>query len=460
MKTIFFIVCSLFCVGIYAQGTKKWTLEECINYAVAHNIDIRQRELNRQNEKINVNTAKMSRLPDLNANVGQDWNFGRSNKTPTGIYETQTNSSTGLGISSSTPIFTGFRIPNEIAKSKLDLEAATQNLEKAKDDLSLNIASLFLQVLFNRELLKVNEEQLALSKTQIDRTQELVDVGKVPMSQLFDIKAQVAKDEVSVVQAQNTLKLSLLDLAQNLELERDASFDVESPELGDVVGNNIQSILPPTSIYDNAVGFKPQIKEQELRTESAKKSLKIAQSGHYPTLSLGLGYNNGYYYNYTMEGRWIEDPVDPSKSYTWHNESFAKQIKNKAGQYISLNLNIPIFNRFTVRNQVRAAKLNIENQQLTLENVKKTLYKDIQTAYLNAVAAQETYSSSNKSVEASQESFRYAEERYQIGKSSVFEFNDARTKLIQSMSEQIRAKYDFIFRSKILDFYNGLPIKL
>ena len=140
--------------------------------------------------------------------------------------------------------------------------------------------------------------------------------------------------------------------------------------------------------------------------------------------------------------------------------SFADQFRNNGGEYISLNLNIPIFNRFAVRNQVRSAKLGIENQQLALENVKKTLYKDIQTAYLNAIAAQETYSSSNKSVQASQESFRYAEERYQIGQTSVFEFNDARTKLIQSMSDQIQAKYDFIFKSKVLDFYNGVPIKL
>jgi len=452
-------MCSLFCIGIYAQDVKKWTLEECISYAIEHNIDIRQRELNRQNAAIDVNTAKMSRLPNLNANVGQNWNFGRG-LTEKNIYENQNSSNTGFRIGSSTPLFTGFRINNEIEKSKLDLDASIQHLEKAKEDIALNVASLFLQVLFNKELLKVNEEQLFLSKAQIERTENLVEVGKVPESQLFDIKAQVAKDEVSLVQARNNLQLSLLDLAQNLELERYTLFDVATPELGDVFGNNIQSLLPPEKIYDNAVGFKPQIKEQELRTEIAKKTLKIAQSGYMPTLNLGLGYSNGYFYNYTMEGRWIENKEDPSKSFIWHNESFYNQIKNNAGQYISLDLNIPIFNRFAVKNQVRAAKLNIENQQLLLENVKKTLFKEIQTAYLNAVAAQEKYRSSVKSVAASQESFKYSQERYELGKSSVFEFNEARTKLIQSLSEEIQAKYDFIFRSKILDFYNGVPIKL
>ncbi len=440
-----FIIMLLLSIEVYSQGDiKKWSLEECINYAIEHNIDIRQRELNKQNAAIDVNTAKMSRLPNLNASVGQNWSFGRG-LTERNIYENQTLSNTGLGINSSTPIFTGFRINNEIEKSKLDLDAAIQNLEKAKEDLSLNIASLFLQVLFNKELLKVSEEQLSLSKSQVERTTYLVEVGKVPASQLFDIKAQVAKDEVSVTEAQNSLQLSLLDLAQNLELEHNTSFDVAIPELGNVFENNIQSILPPSHIYDNAVGFKPQIKEQELRTESAKKSLKIAQSGYMPTLSLGFGYNNGYYYNYSNEGQ---------------NDSFSTQFKNNSGESISLNLNIPIFNRFSVRNQVKAAKINVENQQLALENVKKTLFKEIQTAYLNATAAQTKYNSSTKAVEASQESFKYAEERYQLGKSSVFEFNESRTKLIQSLSEQIQAKYDFIFRSKILDFYNGLPIKL
>jgi outer membrane protein len=406
----------------------------------------------------------MSRLPNLNAGVGQSWNFGRSNSTPSGMYENQTNSNTSLSVSSNTPIFTGFRISNEIEKNKWDLEAAIQNMEKAKEDLALNVAYLFLQVLFNKEILKVNEEQLSLSQSQIERTEQLVEVGRVPASQLFDIKAQVARDEVSVVQARNNLHLSLLELAQSLELERNASFDVEAPELGDVLGNNIQSILPPAHIYDNAIGFKPQVKEQELRTESAKRSLKIAQSGYMPTLSLNMGYNNGYFYNYTMEGREYEtyNPADPDNPIisTWRNRPFSNQIRNNAGQSVSLSLNIPIFNRFAVRNQVRNARLNIDNQQLILENVKKTLYKEIQTAYLNATAAQEKYRASHKSVEASQESFRYAEERYQIGKSSVFEFNEARTRLIQSQSEQIQAKYDFIFRSKILDFYNGLPIKL
>ena len=458
MKTIFFTVCCLFCIGAYSQDVKKWTLEECINYAIEHNIDIRQRELNKQNAAIDVNTAKMSRLPDLNAGISQKWSFGRSNNTPSGIYENQTISNTNLSASSSMPLFTGFKIQNQIEQNKLQLEASMQSLERAKDDLALNIASLFLQVLFNQELLKVNEEQLSLSQLQVERTQQLVDAGKVPKSQLFDIKAQVAKDEVNVIQSQNNLQLSLLDLAQSLELERASNFDVAIPELGNIVENNLKSILPPEHIYDNAVNFKPQVKEQEFLVKSANKALKIAQSGHSPALYLDLGYSNGYFYNYTNEGKTYTDTK--GNPYTWHNESFRNQVKNNGGEYIGLSLNIPIFNRFAVRNQVKSARLNIQNQQLALDNVKKTLFKEIQTAYLNATAAQAKYNSSTKAVTASQESFKSAQERYETGKSSVFEFNEAKTRLIQSLSEQIQSKYDFIFRSKILDFYNGLSIEL
>ena len=443
--------------AIYAQEPKKWTLEECIQYAVAHNIDIKKIALQKENAAVELNTAKMSRLPDLNAGAGQRWNFGRSNNTLSGVYENQTISNTNVYVSSNTPLFTGFKIQNQIEQNKLQLAAITYNLEKAKEDLSLNVASLFLQVLFNKEILKINEEQLTLSQSQVKKTEILVEVGKVPASQLFDIKAQVAKDEVRVTESQNALQLSLLDLMQSLELERTSAFDIAIPETRDVIEDNMNNISSPEEIYDYAVVSKPQVKAQESFVQTAEKSLKVAKSGYYPSLYLELGYGNSYFYNYTMEGRNI---ADPAGLYTWRNTSFANQIKNNGGEYIGLNLNIPIFNRFAVRNQVQSARLNIQDQQLTLENTKKKLYKEIQTAHSNATAAQAKYSSSLKAVEASRESFKYAEERYEIGKSPVFEFNEAKTRLIQSLSEQIQAKYDYIFCTKILDFYNGVAIRL
>ncbi len=443
-------------ITMQAQDSLKiWSLENCINHAINNNISIKQLQLGKEDAAIQLNTSKASRLPDLNAGVGQNWNFGRG-QTSTGIYESQTLSNSNINISSSIPLFTGFRINNEIKKSELDLKAATHSLEKSKEDLALNVASLYLQVLFNKEILKVSEEQLSLSKIQVEKTKSLVEAGSVPKSQLYDIEAQVAKDEVTLIQSKNTLNLSLLDLAQSLELERTSNFDIVVPEIQDAIAEYMNSLQHPDAIYNNAIASKPVIKEKETKLESAKKSMKIAESGFYPKLNLGLSYSNNYFYNYSIEG--TPNPLSPGEFL--HNKSFSEQFKDNAGESIGLSLSIPIFNRFQVRNQVNSAKLNIINQQFELENTKKTLYKEIQTAYLNATAAQEKYRSTGKAVEASQESFKYAQERYGVGKSSVFEFNEAKTKLVQSLSEQIQAKYDFIFRSKILDFYNGLPIKL
>ena len=439
--SVFLFLCAFSLLS--AQG-KPWTLEECIQYAIDHNISIKQLVIQKSVAEVNLNTSKMSRLPDLNASGGQSWSFGRT-QIATGLYENTNQSSSNLYASSSVPLFTGFRIPNQIAKDKLDLETSVQNLEKAKNDLALNVASLFLQVLFNKELLKINREQLTLSQAQIDRTQALVDAGKVPLSQLYDIQAQAANDKVSVVQAETDLKTAILDLTQSLELQQNADFDIIAPSVDNGITEYANSVQPTELVFDNAVQVKPEIKAQELQVKSAEKTLAIAKSSYYPTLSLSMNIGTYYFDSY-------------NKSII--NDSFSSQVKNNMNEAIGLNLSIPIFNRFSVRNQVRNAKFNIENQQLALENAKKTLYKEIETAYLNAVSSQEKYKAAQEAVKSTSESFNYAKERYETGKSTVFEFNDARSKFIQSQSQEVQAKYDFIFRTKILDFYNGIPIKL
>jgi outer membrane protein len=262
---------------------------------------------------------------------------------------------------------------------------------------------------------------------------------------LYDIEAQVANDKVSVIQAENNLRLALLDLAQSLELQQSADFDIIIPAFNDVIMEYISSVQPPQTIFENAVQIKPIIKLQELQVGSAEKALAIAKAGYLPTVNFNMGIGTNYFYLYNKD---------------FANGSFSNQVKNNRGEMIGLTLSIPVFNRFAVRNQVRNARFNIENQQLALENTKKSLYKEIETAYLNALAAQEKYKASQQAIKSTTESFNYAKERYETGKSSVFEFNEARTRLIRSQSEEVQAKYDFIFRTKILDFYNGVPIKL
>lgn len=426
--------------------TKQWTLEECIRHAIEHNIELKQIEQELESKEIDLNTSQYSWLPNLNASLGQNFDFGRS-PSKDGVIVDRNSANSSAQLYMSMPLFDGFNIINTIGARKLNLQAATESLKKAKEDLSVGVASYFLQVLYNKEILTIAELQVALTNEQVSKTEVLVETGKIPTSQLYDIKAQLAKDEVTLAEARNNVSLALLDLAQALELERlGKDFDISIPEIKDVIVENAQSMLLPDYIYDNAVAVKPQIKEQEYLLESQKKMLKVAQAGYYPKLNLSASYSNGYYH-YSGEG-------------DYNNPSFSSQLEQNERKTIGLSLNIPLFNRFEVRNSVRSARVAIRNRELVMENSKKVLYKEIQQAYFNATAAQEKFVASGKSVDASKEAFVYAEERYAAGKSTVFEYNESKTKYSQSLAEQAQAKYDFIFRTKILDFYNGIPIAL
>ena len=434
----------------------KWSLEKCIRYAIEHNINIKRLQLQQQEAEIQYNTATNSRLPNLNASIDQEWNSSPQRNLQ-GVYENWNQSRFSVNIQSEIPVFTGFRIPNQIAYRKLEINVAVQNLEKAKEDLSLNITSLFLQVLFAKELQNINEKQLELSKTQVGRTQLLIQAGSIPKSQLYDIEAQVAKDEVAVVNSQNALDLALLDLAQSLELERNINFDIFIPDFSeDVIARYQKSLQLPDVIYEKALNIKPVILGQEAKVLSSAKALNVAKAGYYPQLYFSLGI--GTFYNYVFKPKEQINPLTNKPILL--NPPFADQISEYGSRLVGLHLSIPVFNRFEVRNQVRSAQINIYDQQLILENNKKTLYKEIQTAYKNATGAQEKYRASSRAVKAASESFDYIRKHYELGKATVFEFNEARTRYIQSLSEQVQAKYEFILRTKILDFYNGIPISL
>ncbi|MDR1645167.1 MAG: TolC family protein [Tannerellaceae bacterium] len=423
-----------------------WTLEECVRHATENNIDLKQRLLEQETREIEANTARNSWLPNLNAGMGQNFDFGRS-PSKDGVIVDRNSANSSAYLQANMPLFDGFRIPHTIAARRLDLQAAIESLHKAKDDLAISITSYYLQALYNKEILNIAELQIALTGEQVTRTEALVEAGKVPLSQLYDIRAQRAKDEVTRTEARNNVKLSLLNLAQLLELERsDAGFDIAAPILPDPSTGPTTDIPMPDAVYANAVALKPQIREQELLLDSRRRMLQVARAGYFPQLNLNLSYSNGYYH-YSGAG-------DIS------NVPFSDQLRQNERKTIGLSLSIPIFSRFEVRNNVRTARAGILSQELSVENAKKVLYKEIQQAYLNAVAAREKYAASTESVEAGREAFKYAEERYATGRSTAFEYNESKTKYAQSLSEQVQAKYDFIFRSKILDFYNGRPITL
>ena len=426
-----------------AAQEKLWTLEECIDYAVEHNIDIRAYELDTQNKEHTLSTSKWSRLPDLNASLGQGFDFGRSPSVE-GVYLERNSANSSLSVNSSMPIFTAGRITNEVAAGKLNLQASFESLNKAKESLSLQVASNYLSVLFSKEMERIQIVQSDLSADQVAKTELLVQAGKAPEGQLFDIKAVQAKDQTNLVEAQNQTKLNLLALAQNLEIgSRIEEFNVADPVLSDPSQMLLGSLQTPDQIYSEAVTARPSIKEQELLLESSRKQLGVAKAGYYPTLNLQAYYGNGYYHYYNQD-----------------NLSFGDQFDINQRVNVGLSLNIPIFNRFRVRNQVRSSRVNILNRELNLDNSKKILFEDIQKAYYNAVAAQRKYEASKESVEAATKSFEYAQEKYSVGRASVFELNEAKTKMAQSLAEQVQSKYEFIFRVKILDFYRGEKITL
>jgi len=436
---VFFIILTVMSGVAAAQP---WSLQQCIDYALEHNINVQQKALSQESEEYNLRIAKYSMLPNLNAGVGQSFDFGRSTNRE-GVIIDQNSSSTSFSLSSNMPLFSGMRIYHQIKSGKSNLRAAMEDLSKAKDDLELNITSAFLSILFNKELLGVARTQVSLTDEQVTRIEKMVEVGRSPQSELYEAKALLAQDEFSVVQCENTLRLSLLDLAQLLELSDVSGFEVVDPQVDDATLSHFTTLLNADTTFHRALLFRPEIKAAQYRLEGSKHDLRTMQSYYYPSLSLQAGYSNGYYH---LNGKeYSQVPQDP----------FWDQLKLNNREYVGFNLSIPIFNRLEVSSRVKMARLNIDQQTLQLENTRKTLLKEIQQAYYNAVAAQQKFEASKKSITASEEAFRYAEERYAAGRGTNFEFNDAKTRLIKAQSDLLQAKYEYLFRCRILDFYNS-----
>lgn len=433
-----FIGIGAMCMPVHAQ--QAWTLKKCIDYAIEHNLTIKQQEASAEQSKIELSTAKNSRLPDLNGSASHSFSFGRSLQADN-TYNSINTQNTGFSLSTSVPLFTGLQIPNNIALSKLNLQAALEDLNAAKENVSIQVASSYLQVLFNDELARVAHEQVDLSREMLVQREAYFRNGKASESELYEAKSRVAQDELSAVQADNDYQLALLDLSQLLELPSPDGFAIVSPQTDAV--ENLGTPLPPAEIYADALLIKPVIKAAQYRLEGAQKSIRIAQSAYYPQLSLGAGLSTNYYKMSGMD-----------------NAGFGSQLRDNFSQYVGLTLSIPIFNRLATRNRVRSARIQRTTLGWQLEDSKKTLYKEIQQAYYNTLSAQTQYTSSRTAAEAAKASFDLMKERYLNGKANATEFNESRTAWMRAVSDQLQAKYNYIFRFKILDFYRGVPLEL
>ncbi|MBO4892432.1 MAG: TolC family protein [Prevotella sp.] len=440
VKVLPFCLFTLLPLGAQPQP---WTLERCIQYAVEHNITVKQYEQQVEQRAIQLSNARNQRLPDLSASAGQNFSFGRG-LTSQNTYTNTNTSSTSFSVGTSVPLFTGFQIPNQMKLSQLNLEAATQDLEKARNDIRTQVAQAYVQALYDMEILDVARRQISIDSAQAARLQALLDVGRTSQAELSQQQATLAQSRLTATQAQNNLQLALLSLSQLLELDSPEGFSVVRPDAASLCCDSVAAYeTGPDAIFAAALAVKPEIQAEQLRLKGSEHNIAIARAGLYPTLSFSAGLGTNYY---TTSG--------------FSSDPFGKQLKNNFSQYLGLNLSIPIFNRFQTRNNIRSAKLEQVNQQLALDNTKKTLYKEIQTAYYNTIAAQEKLKSSQEACRASHDAFTLMQAKYEQGRATSTEFNEARANMLKAESDLTQARYEYLYQHALMLFYKGEPLHL
>lgn len=443
MKSFLFSI-FLLTVGTLTFSQNPWNLKQCIEYALENNIQVKQQELNVKMNENQVTRAKYNAFPNLNASANHNYSFGRAIDYGSNTVS-QDLEATSFSINSSVSLFNGFQITNTKKQEQLNLSAALSDVEKLKNNIALNIAAAYLQILFNKEMLETAEGQKELTMLQVERTRQLVNAGSLPERNLLEIEAQLASDEMQIVNAQNQLDLSYLTLTQLLELKSPEGFSILKPDLSD-----FKETIPadsPVNVFEQAQQILPQIKGASLRVQSAQQGVEIAEGGQYPRLSLSTSYSSGARRYLKGNPLTADDP-------------FMEQIRDNTSATVGLSLSIPIFNGWQVKTSISNAKVNLENAQLNLELEKNLLYKDIQQAYADAVAAQKKYDATGKNVDALQEAFRSAEQQFTLGLVNSVEYTTSKTRLNQAQADMISAKYEFIFKSKILDFYQGQALNL
>lgn len=419
------------------QAAQAWSLRQCISYALEHNITVKQQDVTRQQREIDLSTAKNSRLPDLNGSASQNRSFGRG-LTSENTYSNTNTSSTSFSLGTSVPLFSGLKIPRTIELNKLNLEAATADMEKARNDISVQVAQAYVQILYDMEMCDVAQRQISIDSLQVVRLKEMYRNGKASGVDVAQQEATLAQSRLTYTQADNDCRLAVLALTQLLELPSPEGFAIIRPDAG-VIDPSAGAVPPsPDEIYQEAITFKPEIKAELYRLKGSEMNIKIAQSALLPTLSLNAGLGSNYY-----------------KTSGFDAESFGRQLRNNFSQYIGLSLNVPIFNRFATRNSIRSAKLQRETQQLQLDNVRKNLYKEIQQAYYNTIAARAKYESSMEASRSNKAAFDLMSAKYEYGKANITEFNEAKNNWLKAESDLVIAKYEYVYDTSLIDFYRG-----
>ncbi len=439
-------------MGFASQAqTKAWSLEECVKYAIKNNISIKNTELDTISANIDKRGALGNFLPSLNSNNSHSWNVGLNPDPVTNVKRVQTNQYTSIGASVGFDIYKGLQNQNTMRKANLSIVATKYRLLKMQEDIALNVANAFLQVLFNKENLKVQQEQLGINEKQYTRSEELVKAGSIPRGDLLDVKATVATNKQNVITAENALLISKLSLAQLLQLKEFWDFDViDDTNIKDE--NNILSVKP-LDIYAKAKEIRTELKIAQTNLEISENNVKIAKGAYQPTLQGFYNYNTQISYADVSSFDSATGAVSKSAP-----PPFMDQFRDNRGQRFGAQLNIPIFNGWSVRNNVERSKVDLEKSKIALEKEDLDLQRNVYTAFTDAKGAMNAHESSIVALESREEAYNYAKEKYAVGLMNSFDFNQSQTLLTNAQSEVLRTKYDYIFKIKILEFYFGIPI--
>jgi outer membrane protein len=455
MKKILTLLITL----MIASGTslmsqqKVWSLEECIIYAIDNNIQIKQQVIQTEYNKNSLDLAKLKLLPTVNGQSSYSFSFNRTLDQTTNLYKDQNGQNAQFFVGGNLPLFSGLQNLYSIRSNQYQVLASEQDLQSIKDNIGLSVALGYLQILLNKELVAATSSQLEITLQQIEKSKKLVEAGSSARGNLLQIESQAAQEEVQLINLKNQLETSYLNLTQFLELKSPEGFEVSVPEISvdsnSLVSGNIEEI------YQLALGNRPEVKSSELKLTASEYNLKNAKGGRYPTLSLSHSYSTQY-----SNLRQKVLGVDPVTGIIYGDYPFTDQLKDFKNFGLAFNLRVPILNGWQVNKNVSNSKLAVENNNYVLEATRKQLYKNIQIAYTDAMAAIKKYSASMKAVISTQEAFRYSEQKFNVGLVTPVDYNAAKTQMLKAQSDLAQAKYEFIFKTKVLDFYKGIPITL
>lgn len=413
-----------------AVAGQPWSLDDCVDYAISHNINVRTRALQAQSGELDITEAKDAFLPRLSGYASQSFNFGRG-LTADNTYANRNTSSFSTGANMQLPIFQGLSAVRRLKYARAGLRVMVEELEAAKDDVTLNVISQYLQSLYASEMLAVARERLEISRSELVRREALLELGKIPELDLYEARSQVAQDELSVVNAENDSITALLDLSQLLNLPTASGFSIRPLE------DSGMPLLSAEDVYSNALNNNHTMRAARLSVESASKYIDLARTGYIPNLSFSAGIGTNYY-----------------KTNGFNNESFGSQMRHNFAQSIGFSLSVPIFDAFTTRNSVRKAKVQMLNAQLQLEDSRIRLYKAINTAYTQAVGAEKKRDAAEVAVESSRRAFEAMKEKYNYGRANATEFEKSKSDYTTALAQAVQAKYEAILRARILQFYN------